>query len=131
MQITTELVTFLITIIVIVAGAWWRVESAVKSAKTEVQQSIQSAKVEIEKDVEKAAGRADAAGAMVNLLSSQLADHKLHVAETYITKAGLREFRDEVMTGVRDIKGSVSTLHERMDRFIEPNARRTKPPSRE
>ncbi|WP_394885761.1 hypothetical protein ACG873_01500 (plasmid) [Mesorhizobium sp. AaZ16] len=57
---------------------------------------------------------------MVNLLSNQLADHKLHVAETYITKAGLREFRDEVMIGVRDIKGSVSTLHERMDRFINP-----------
>jgi hypothetical protein len=34
-------------------------------------------------------------GPMVNLLSDQLAQHKLHVAETYITKAGLREFRDE------------------------------------
>jgi hypothetical protein len=32
---------------------------------------------------------------MVNLLSNQLAQHKLHVAETYITTAGLREFRDE------------------------------------
>lgn len=49
----------------------------------------------------------------------QLAAHKLHVAETYVTKAGLREFRDEVMTGVRDLKGSVSILHERIDRFIE------------
>ncbi|CDX40961.1 hypothetical protein MPLDJ20_310022 [Mesorhizobium plurifarium] len=36
-----------------------------------------------------------------------------------ITKAGLREFRDELMTGVRDLKGGVSTLHERMDRFME------------
>ena len=49
----------------------------------------------------------------------QLATHKLHVAETYVTKAGLREFRDEVMTGVRDLKGSVSILHERIDRLIE------------
>jgi hypothetical protein len=88
------------------------------------------ATIELEKNVEKAAGRADAAGAMVNLLSNQLAEHKLHVAETYITKAGLREFRGEVMTGVRDLKGSVATLHERMDRFIEPNARRNKPPER-
>ena len=53
------------------------------------------------------------------LADERLASHKLHVAETYITKVGLREFRDEVMTGVRDLKGSVSTLHERMDRFIE------------
>jgi hypothetical protein len=52
------------------------------------------------------------------------------VAKTYIAKAGLREFRDEVMTGVRDLKGSLATLHERMDRFIEPNARRNKPPER-
>ncbi len=56
--------------------------------------------------------------------------HNLHVAKTYIAKAGLREFRDEVMTGVRDLKGSLATLHERMDRFIEPNARRNKPPER-
>ncbi|RWQ23305.1 MAG: hypothetical protein EOS19_30315 [Mesorhizobium sp.] len=41
---------------------------------------------------------------MVNLLSSQLAEHKLHVAETY-TKAGLRELRDLVMTAVRDLRG--------------------------
>lgn len=53
------------------------------------------------------------------LAMAQLAEYKTHVAETYITKAGRREFRDEVMTGVRDLKGSVSTLHERMDRFIE------------
>jgi hypothetical protein len=39
--------------------------------------------------------------------------------DAYITKVGIREFRDEVITGVRDLKGSVSTLHERMDRFIQ------------
>jgi hypothetical protein len=44
--------------------------------------------------------------------------------------AALPEFSDKVMTGVRDLKGSVATLHERMDRFIEPNARRNKPPGR-
>lgn len=51
--------------------------------------------------------------ASISLLSEQLAAQRLHVAETYISKAGLREFRKEVMTGVRDLKGSVSTLHER------------------
>jgi hypothetical protein len=39
-----------------------------------------------------------------------LSEHKLHVAETYVTKAGLREFRDEVMGGIKEIKGSVSKL---------------------
>jgi phage terminase large subunit-like protein len=50
---------------------------------------------------------------------------KTHVAETYITKEGLREFRDEVMAGVRELKGSVSTLHERIDQiFLSERAKR-------
>ncbi|CDX55853.1 conserved hypothetical protein [Mesorhizobium plurifarium] len=101
-------VVFLITVIGAVGGLWWRIEAAIKSARDEVKKDARDAHV-----------RADTAMASISLLTEQLAAHKLHVAETYITKAGLREFRDEVMTGVRDLKGSVSTLHERMDRFIE------------
>ncbi|PBC02664.1 hypothetical protein [Mesorhizobium sp. WSM3860] len=101
-------IAFLLAVVSAVAGLWWRIEAAIKSARDEVK-----------KDAHDAHARADMAIASVSLLAEQLAAHKLHVAETYITKAGLREFRDEVMTGVRDLKGSVSTLHERMDRFIE------------
>ena len=50
------------------------------------------------------------------------------MAETYITKEGLREFRDEVMAGVRELKGSVSTLHERIDQIFL--SERTKRPPR-
>ncbi|TGQ22684.1 MAG: hypothetical protein E5V67_01020 [Mesorhizobium sp.] len=99
---------FLIAVVSAVAGLWWRIEASIKSARDEVK-----------KDARDAHARADMAIGSVSLLAEQLAAHKLHVAETYITKAGLREFRDEVMTGVRDLKSSVSTLHERIDRFIE------------
>jgi len=49
----------------------------------------------------------------------QLATHKLHVAETYVTKAGLARIPRRGNDGVRDLKGSVSILHERIDRLIE------------
>ncbi|TIN82661.1 hypothetical protein [Mesorhizobium sp.] len=101
-------VAFVITVLMAAGGIWWRIEAAIKAARDEVK-----------KDAASAHAKAETVAAMVTLHQHQLAEHKLHVAETYITKAGLREFRDEVMTGVRDLKGSVSTLHERMDRFIE------------
>jgi len=101
-------IAFLIVVISAVGGLWWRIEAAIKAARDDVRKDARDAHV-----------RADTAMAAISLLTEQLAAHRLHVAETYITKAGLREFRDEVMTGVRDLKGSVSTLHERMDRFIE------------
>lgn len=58
------------------------------------------------------------ATALASLTQTLLAEHKLHVAETYVTKAGLREFRDEVMGGIKEIKGSVSTIHDRIDAMI-------------
>ncbi|MEQ1956026.1 hypothetical protein [Mesorhizobium sp. CN2-181] len=112
MNITTEFATFVIFILGVVAGAWWRVEGAIKVAKDEAK-----------KDAEAAATKAEAAVGLHNMLSIQLAEHKLHVAETYITKAGLREFRDEVMTGVRELKGSVSTLHQRIDQILHEKGR--------
>lgn len=73
------------------------------------------------------AGTVAAAVAQAALVREELAAHKLHVAETYVSKAGLREVRDEIMTAVRDLKGSVSTLHERMDQIVlaEGNKRRS------
>lgn len=64
-----------------------------------------------------------------------LAAHKLHCAETYVSKEGLREVRDEIMHGVRDLrtsfdqsmrdmKASVDGLNQRIDRVAE------RPPTR-
>lgn len=107
MQITTEFVGFVLLIIGVISGAWWRVELAIKASRDEVKKEALDART-----------AAQAANAQALLVASQLAEYKTHVAETYITKAGVREFRDEVMTGVRDLKGSISTLHERIDAMI-------------
>lgn len=73
----------------------------------------------IESKINAVGTKAEAAAAAMHLLAVQLADYKTHVAETYVSKQGLREFRDEVMAGVRELKGSVSGLHERIDRIID------------
>lgn len=95
------LVLFILAIIGAVTGAWWRVEMRVKEAKQE------------------ASLRADAAGTKADLVTAQLAEYKTHVAETYVSKQGLREMREEVSVGLKDIKSSISGIHDRIDRMFE------------
>ncbi|WP_187967831.1 hypothetical protein [Aquibium microcysteis] len=101
MTITAESVVFFLTIMGFLSGIWWRIEGLVKEAKRE------------------ATLKADAAGTKADLVSAQLAEYKTHVAETYVSKAGLREFRDEMSAGFKDIKTSIGAMNERMDRVIE------------
>lgn len=101
-------ILFLIAVIGAVGGLWWRIEAAIKSAKTE------------------AVTQAAAAAALASLAQSQLADYKTHVAEHYITKAGLRETTEQIITAVNSVKSDVHGLNERIDRIIEnrpPGAR--------
>lgn len=62
-----------------------------------------------------------------------LASHKLHCAENFVSKEGLKEVRDEIMHGVRDLrtsvdismrdmKASVDGLNSRIDRVAESRA---------
>jgi len=99
---------FLIVVIGFVAGIWWRIEGAISKAKLE------------------ALTQAQAAAALATLAQSQLSEHKLHVAETYITKAGLRETTEQVIAAVHAVKADVHGLNERIDRIIEnhPNTPR-------
>lgn len=94
-------VVFLLLVIGSVGGLWWRIEGAISKAKSE------------------ALTQASAASALASLAHSQLAEHKLHVAETYITKAGLRETTDQIISAVNAVKADVHGLNERIDRIIE------------
>ena len=79
-------VLFLLAVIGAVAGFWWRVESKVKGADDKADRAL-----------------------------SELADHRLHSAETYITKAGMREVKEEIMGALHDVKGSIEHLGGRID----------------
>ncbi|MBZ9939116.1 hypothetical protein LB518_22660 [Mesorhizobium sp. BR1-1-16] len=73
---------------------------------------------------------AAAAQSKADSLAVDFAAYRTHVAETYVSKQGLREFRDEVMSGVRDIKDSMNHLNERIDGVINatpPPPRRSTP----
>ena len=50
--------------------------------------------------------------------------HRLHVAETYLTKAGLREQMEPLFDAVKGVSGQVQTMNERLDRVIEAQPKR-------
>ena len=108
----TSFVVFLITVIGAVGGVWWRIESAIRTAKGGAITQTNTAKAE-------AVTKAEAAYALAALVQAQLAEHKLHVAETYITKAGLRETTEQIINAVNGVKTDVHGLNERIDRIIE------------
>lgn len=109
MTVTTELVGFIILVLGFVTGAWVRIEAIVTRARTE---SLAAAQI--------AANRAE-------VTASALAEHRLHVAETYVSKVGLREQTERIMAAIEGVGGQVSHLNERIDRVIEGQPA---PPSR-
>jgi hypothetical protein len=86
-------VLFLLAIIGAVAAFWWRVEGKVKGADDKADSALRD-----------------------------LAAHKLHVAESYITKAGMREVKEEIMGAIHDVKSSVDHLGGRIDGIYAHNS---------
>jgi hypothetical protein len=87
---TPEQIMGAIAFFVLVSGAlwgiWWRIEGKVKGAEDKADKAL-----------------------------TQIADHRLHVAETYITKAGMREVKEEIMDAIQGVKGAVDHLGGRID----------------
>ena len=82
-------------------GIWWRIEGGVEKAKTEV------------------AAVAASANALATLTRQELADHKLHVSETYVTKAGMLEQTSQILRSIEGVGNRIDGLHERLDRMYE------------
>jgi hypothetical protein len=104
-SITTADVTFWFIMIGGLGGAWWRIEAAIRTAKIEATE------------------KATAAFTAASLVSSQLAEYKTHVAEHYITKAGMKETTDQILGAVHGVKTDVHGLNERIDRILENRPR--------
>ncbi len=60
-----------------------------------------------------------AAQALAQLARSELAEHRLHVAESYITKAGMREQTEQLMDAIHGVKAAVDSMALRVDRVVE------------
>ena len=88
-----------------IAGVWRRVETRVDKAKKEAMETANSASLK------------------VDLVSAQLQEHRLHVAQEYVSKAGNRELMDQVMDAISAVRQSVDGLSGRVARILENQAK--------
>lgn len=105
----TGAVLFIITLLGAISSVWWRIEGRVDRAKAEAVLKATEAATEA------ASVRAD------------LAAHKLHAAETFITKQGMRESTDSIMDAIHGVKAAVDHMTMRVDRIVENQIKRPTP----
>lgn len=55
----------------------------------------------------------------IGKVRDDLADHKLHVAERYVSKEGLREQTAQLMEAIGGVKAAVDGMTMRIDRVVE------------
>jgi hypothetical protein len=72
------LIVTLATLIGGVLAVWWRIEGRIKAAEMA------------------ATLKAESAFAAAQMLAEKLAEHRLHSAETFVTKAGLRDTTEQI-----------------------------------
>jgi len=58
--------------------------------------------------------------------SRELAAHKLHVAETYVTKAGMSEQTSQIMKAIDSVSTKLDRTNERLDSLMQPKTTRTR-----
>ena len=77
---------------------WWRFEAKVQEAEDKADKAI-----------------------------TGLADHKLHTAETYVTKAGMTEQTSQIMGAIGEIKRAIDGTNSRIDMIFQnpPSSRRS------
>ncbi|UXT48819.1 hypothetical protein FY136_06010 [Agrobacterium tumefaciens] len=90
-----------ITVFGFIFGLWKYVDAKIGAAKAE------------------AAGAAAAAQALASLAREELAAHRLHVAETYVSKSGLGEQTEQIMGAIGAVKDAVDKMTMRVDRIVE------------
>lgn len=82
-------------------GVWWKIDGAIQRAKSDALQAAQLA------------------SAKTDVLASSLAEHRLHVAEVYVSKQGLREQTEQIMAAIKGVSDTLAHVTERLDRVIE------------
>lgn len=90
-------VAFGVTVFGALTGAFWRVYGLIKDASNEGKEA-----------------------------KRELAAHKLHVAETYVTKAGLNEQTNQILKSIEGVGSRIDGLHERIDRVLEQRSTRSR-----
>jgi len=88
-------------------GIWWKIDGRVKESEKATGERIAAAEAKAEKALQ------------------ELASQRIHVAEHYVSKAGLRETTDQIMEAISGVKAAVDNMTLRVDRIVEGQGRRT------
>lgn len=83
-------VGFFVMLMGTVSGIWWRIEGKVGTATSKAEK-----------------------------VADDLAAYKTHVAETYASKSGMKEIKDEILGAVSGIRDDVRHLATRIDNMHE------------
>lgn len=115
-NVTWEMVSVLIILIGALSGVWWRIEARIDKVRVDAEDEIADLRQQYEIKIQ-------GAHTVAALALQQLAEFKVEVAQTYVDKTGVREVKDEILAAMRDVKGSVDNVNERLDRVIEGAAK--------
>lgn len=100
MNETIGLATFVLVVLGAAFAAFWKIWGLIKDVRNE------------------ASGNASVANANASLARSELQEHRLHVAETYVTKAGMSEQTDRIMKAIGDVAHEIRETNKRLDAWV-------------
>ena len=99
---------FAVAVLGLVGTAWWRISVMISNARSETSAA------------------ASAASALASMARQELHEHRLHVAETYVSKAGLREVTGQIMDAISGVGTQITEMRARLDKAIDrPNRSKT------
>ncbi len=107
---------FLVSIVMAALGIWKYVESKVEAVRKEAAQDIEAAR----KDAAQASSTAQATA---SLAREELASHRLHVAEHYVSKEGHRGATAMIMKSIEAVSDKLDHLTGRIDGLMKPTTR--------
>lgn len=116
-----QIVAATLTLLGIFIGGFWRMWGLIKSVRDEANTKIDEVRDE-------ANLRAEASLAVSRSAKDELAAHKLHTAESYITKAGMRETTEQIMDAIGSLGAQITSMNGRIDRMLERPTARTSAP---
>lgn len=111
-NVTWDVLIGIAGIVVAAFAVWWQIESRVEKAKTAAYYKVDEANTKIA-----------AASALAGTAREELASYKTHVAETYVSKAGMREQTEQIIGAIKEVKSDVHGINQRMDRIVDNNAK--------
>ena len=116
--VTWEVLSWFVVAVTIAVGlcfgAFWKIWSLIDQVREELQEKLSDTDKELG-DTKKA-----------------LADHQLHVAQTYVTQKGMQEQTSQIMRGIESlgtrIDGQMAAVTDRLDRLYQnsPASRRSR-----